>query len=41
MRIKEHLPTIILVALLVILSIVSIFVGVLDVNLAGLFQGDT
>ncbi|MCI6664551.1 MAG: iron chelate uptake ABC transporter family permease subunit [Spirochaetia bacterium] len=38
---KEHLPTIILVALLVILSIVSIFVGVLDVNLAGLFQGDT
>lgn len=41
MRIKEHLPTIILVALLVILSIVSIFVGVLDVNLSGLFQGDT
>ena len=41
MRIKEHLPTIILVALLVILSIVSIFVGVLDVNLAGLFLGDT
>ena len=41
MRIKEHLPTIILFALLVILSIVSIFVGVLDVNLAGLFQGDT
>lgn len=41
MRIKDHLPTIILVALLVILSIVSIFVGVLDVNLAGLFQGDT
>ena len=41
MRIKEHLPTIILVALLVILSIVSIFVGVLDVNLSGLFLGDT
>ena len=41
MRIKDHLPTIILVALLVILSIVSIFVGVLDVNLSGLFQGDT
>ena len=41
MRIKEYLPTIILVALLVILSIVSIFVGVLDVNLSGLFQGDT
>lgn len=41
MRIKEHLPTIILVVLLVILSIVSIFVGVLDVNLSGLFQGDT
>ena len=41
MRIKEHLPTIILFALLVILSIISIFVGVLDVNLAGLFQGDT
>ena len=41
MRIKEHLPTIILVALLVILSIVSIFVGVLDVNLSGLCQGDT
>lgn len=41
MRIKEHLPTIILIALLVILSIVSIFVGVLDVNLSGLFQGDT
>lgn len=40
MRIKEHLPTIILVALLVILSIVSIFVGVLDVNLSGLFLGD-
>lgn len=41
MRIKDHLPTIILVALLVILSIVSIFIGVLDVNLSGLFQGDT
>ena len=41
MRIKENLPTIILFALLVILSIVSIFVGVLDINLAGLFQGDT
>ncbi len=41
MRIKEHLPTIILVALLVILSIVSIFVGVLDVNLSDLFLGDT
>ena len=41
MRIKDHLPTIILVALLVSLSIVSIFVGVLDVNLSGLFQGDT
>lgn len=40
MRIKEHLSTIILVALLVILSIVSIFVGVLDVNLSGLFLGD-
>lgn len=40
MRIKDHLPTIILVALLVILSIVSIFVGVLDVNLSGLFLGD-
>ena len=40
MRIKEHLSTIVLVALLVILSIVSIFVGVLDVNLSGLFLGD-
>ncbi len=40
MRIKENLTTIILFVLLVILSIASLFVGVLDINLFDLIQGD-
>ena len=39
--IKKHLTTIILFALLLILSIWSLFVGVLDVELSGLLQGDS
>ena len=39
-RIKENAPTIILFALLVILSGASLFVGVLDINLFDLIQGD-
>lgn len=41
MRIKENLTTIILFVLLVILSVASLFVGVLDINLFDLIQGDT
>lgn len=40
MRIKENLTTIILFVLLVILSVASLFVGVLDINLFDLIQGD-
>lgn len=40
MRIKENLTTIILFVLLVILSFASLFVGVLDINLFDLIQGD-
>ena len=41
MRIKENLTSIILFVLLVILSVASLFVGVLDINLFDLIQGDT
>jgi iron complex transport system permease protein len=40
LRIKENLTTIILFVLLVILSVASLFVGVLDINLFDLIQGD-
>lgn len=40
MRIKENLTTIILFVSLVILSVASLFVGVLDINLFDLIQGD-
>ena len=40
MRIKENLTTIILFVLLAILSVASLFVGVLDINLFDLIQGD-
>ena len=40
MRTKENLTTIILFVLLVILSVASLFVGVLDINLFDLIQGD-
>lgn len=38
--IKKHGSTIILAAALIILSVISLFVGVLDVNLSGLMAGD-
>ena len=38
--IKKHLTTIALFALLLILSIWSLFIGVLDVELSGLLHGD-
>lgn len=41
MRIKENICTLVLFALLVILSIVSLFIGVLDINLLALLQGDS
>lgn len=41
MRIKENIYTLVLFALLVILSIVSLFIGVLDINLLDLLQGDS
>ena len=39
--IKKHLTAIVLFALLLILSIWSLFVGVLDVELSGLLHGDS
>ena len=38
--IKKHLTTLVLFALLLILSLWSLFIGVLDVKLSGLLQGD-
>ena len=38
--IKKHLTTIVLFALLLVLAVWSLFVGVLDVELSGLLQGD-
>ena len=39
--IKKYLTTIVLFALLLILSIWSLFIGVLDMELSGLLQGDS
>ena len=38
--IKKHLTTIVLFALLLVLAVWSLFIGVLDVELSGLLQGD-
>ena len=38
--VRKHLSTIVLAAVLVIVSFASLFVGVLDMNLAGLASGD-
>ena len=39
--IKKHLTTLVLFTLLLILSIWSLFIGVLDVELSGLLQRDS
>ena len=41
MRVKENLSTLVLGGLLVIFSCVSLFVGVLDIQLSSLFRGDS
>ena len=40
MFIKKHLSTIILAVLLLVLSAASLFIGVFDISISGLFSGD-
>lgn len=40
MFVKKHLSTIILAVVLLILSAVSLFIGVFDISISGLFSGD-
>lgn len=38
--IKKYFSTIILLLILIILSVISLFIGVLDINISGLMEGD-